>query len=1174
MKLRHSGDSWRFTSVLLLALHSSGQAAAPEFPKVITLSQMVPPRPCPGNNCLYDPADYSTGYEVGTSAEQRLGEVLATGDFDKDGLQDLVMGTPNFGSGIGRVQVVFGSLSGWEESLSDVETTFVNISSKSTTIMELGSALAVGDLTGDGIDDVVMSAPSGTAPTVFLLPGRTARWGTTSIDVSSSSLVISIRDKSITSNLGVSLAIGDMTTLSSASTDGKADLLIGASSQEMAILVAGPITSSLDLSSDSRTMRFISTRGEELGKMVQFVPDLDKAGVPELAIAGPNNNNGSGRVYLIEGRSLSTFMGYAESNLLDISQVSFTRKRVFTLSAKYNGNNVGRFGSAMQGGVDFNRDGIQDLLIAAPEAPHEELSLPNVGRIYVLQGTSSTGSAGIYGTSSTTVNSTTSPSFQGTSSQEYLGARLSLGIDNGVDYPLILASTYLNLNTPPGGDGGFWLLSGRVKSSLTNMMKPDGYLFLPEAKNEQLGLSLLSGPRFDLDRDLFSEIVVGAPGYTSDLLGEIGRLYFIRTTDYIDNDLDGQTEAKGDCSDSNSQIAYQIINEICDGLDNDCDNLVDTDDSSVSGLVYRYADADRDGYGDPNRSFYGCPGNIPKDYVSNSSDCNDQNGSISPGAQEQCDGLDNDCDGAIDLKDSSVLSVEVWPDRDADGAGDEDAISEKSCPGDVPAGFSTTHDDCDDTRPDVSPEAAEICDALDNDCDGLIDDEDSDVYGNTQGGQVTLYPDQDGDGYGDADAPAGIIYRCSVVVGYSIKGGDCQDQVSNIYPDAPEGTIYSSTLSCFFPDGQDNDCDQLVDESTCESDDDQDTLSELEGDCNDTDPTIYEGASELCDDIDQDCDGDTRNEFDQDNDGYDDASLCPLDVMADCNDADATIYPGAPEQCNGLDDDCSFPDGSSSELNEADADGDGVFVCAGDCQDQNASIYPHAPELCDGVDNNCNGETDEVIDSDGDGSSQCVDCDDNDASVSPSQLELCDDKDNDCDGTPSEEEVDSDLDGTSVCEGDCDDNDPTRYPGKDEAASCNGIDDDCSGEADDALYFDGDQDGFLNAEACQGLSDALDCNDQVETIYPGAEEVAGDDIDQDCDGVDLAAETEAPLSPLPDVLVVDGLGCSCSQLTSEPSRAPLGGAMLLLGLIVRMRTRTRTRTDEQVRPLVSGASNA
>lgn len=162
-------------------------------------------------------------------------------------------------------------------------------------------------------------------------------------------------------------------------------------------------------------------------------------------------------------------------------------------------------------------------------------------------------------------------------------------------------------------------------------------------------------------------------------------------------------------------------------------------------------------------------------------------------------------------------------------------------------------------------------------------------------------------------------------------------------------------------------------------------------DCDDTNAAISGGTTEICDGIDNDCDGMIDEGFDVDGDGY---STC----MGDCNDSNPNIYPGATEVCDGADNNC---DGTVDE--GFDTDGDGYTICGGDCDDSDPSVNPGAIEVCDGVDNNCDGVVDEGcanLDLDGDGYSVVAgDCDDNDASVNPGATEICDGIDNDCDGT-------------------------------------------------------------------------------------------------------------------------------------------------------------------------------
>jgi hypothetical protein len=162
-----------------------------------------------------------------------------------------------------------------------------------------------------------------------------------------------------------------------------------------------------------------------------------------------------------------------------------------------------------------------------------------------------------------------------------------------------------------------------------------------------------------------------------------------------------------DCDDANPAI-NPAADEVCDGLDNNCDGDID------EGLfVNYYPDIDLDGYGDnaaaPNNSCFPISG-----LVTNNLDCDDANPAVNPLATEVCDGLDNNCDGDID----EGLFVNYYPDIDLDGYGDNSAAPDNSC---FPiSGLVANNDDCDDGNPDINPAATEVCgDGIDNDCDGI-----------------------------------------------------------------------------------------------------------------------------------------------------------------------------------------------------------------------------------------------------------------------------------------------------------------------------------------------------------------------------------------------------------------------------------------------------------------------
>ena len=177
---------------------------------------------------------------------------------------------------------------------------------------------------------------------------------------------------------------------------------------------------------------------------------------------------------------------------------------------------------------------------------------------------------------------------------------------------------------------------------------------------------------------------------------------------------------------------------------------------------------------------------------------------------------------------------------------------------------------------------------------------------------------------------------------------------------------------------------------------------------------------------------------DEDGDGFDSGE--------DCDDENPAVYPGAEELCNGLDDNC---DGVLEPV-ETDLDGDGFRLCDGfECDDTRAEVHAGAPELCDGLDSDCDGEVPgDEADGDGDGWRVCAaDCDDEEAAVHPGAAEICDGLDNDCSGTLLDTEIDVDGDGLAPCAGDCDDDQRAARAGALE--QCDGIDNNCDGDIDE-----------------------------------------------------------------------------------------------------------------------------
>ena len=414
----------------------------------------------------------------------------------------------------------------------------------------------------------------------------------------------------------------------------------------------------------------------------------------------------------------------------------------------------------------------------------------------------------------------------------------------------------------------------------------------------------------------------------------------------------------------------------------------------------------------------------------------------------------------------------------------------------------------------------EVCNGVDDDCDGDTDE------GAT---------DSDGDGQPDC-----------------MDEDDDGDNIADFSDNCP-------TVSN--PGQEDLDLDGEGD--ACETDTDGDGDPDS-SDCKPLDPTIFHGNEELCDGIDNDCIGGVpTDENDNDGDGV-------RGCEGDCNDSNDAVHPGAPEICStSYDDDC---DGDNNDPNavgcqayniDQDSDSYGgmetqcrcfaeapyTVTNSNDCDDTSGLINPAAGENCDiPGDENCNGVENEqgalgcvqyYLDADDDGfgtsSSICAcgpldqytaenmqDCQDSNQDVNPSEDEDClTAADDNCNGTANDvgaencgefyEDVDDDGYGVGtpvcICEAesiyrapnaeDCDDTDSAVYPGATEKCST-AYDDNCNGDTDEpgaqgctTFWVDSDGDGFAGTEECHcegppGSSDTLDdCCDTDPNAKPG-----------------------------------------------------------------------------------------
>lgn len=377
------------------------------------------------------------------------------------------------------------------------------------------------------------------------------------------------------------------------------------------------------------------------------------------------------------------------------------------------------------------------------------------------------------------------------------------------------------------------------------------------------------------------------------------------------------------------------------GRGTDCDD----NNPSVSQRTF-YRDGDGDGYG-AGETVKGCT--APSQYVAQGGDCDDTTGERSPGRTEICDGVDNDCVNGID---NGLPQNSYYLDADHDGVGAGAAVT--ACV--APANHVTTSNDCDDGDAQRKPGLAEICDEKDNNCDQQVDN----------GLPVsTFYRDADGDGFG---VSTDSVQRCRAPSGYVATSTDCNDAVASVNPN----------------------------------------------------------ATEVCNDVDDNCKNGTDEGFnktwyrDADGDGYgvqsDMMTGCtqPMGYVAptatfDCLDSNVAVNPGATEKCNDIDDNCA---NGADETWSTGMSRKGA-ACANPCS---GTYVCNAAQ--DGTTCNAPPATNYYTDADGDGDGATTataqvwcpgqpvpsnaatvktDCDDTDKyNKGTGGTEVCDQRDNDC----------------------------------------------------------------------------------------------------------------------------------------------------------------------------------